>query len=182
MAKRVIHDCDLCKGEFDPENEPVFTITVKPKGKKGKVQGYDICESCANKVSVQLASLLSSAELDPNWAFGLQMIAPGQADNFRSAPDVPLDDAQAADDDLIARKEAEREAATAAIAAGNFPSAPESHTAPYQTEEFEAGQDGECLHLNKSPVKFDQRSKAFAQQCRSCGEWIAADTSRPTRD
>ena len=67
MSKRIIHECDLTKREFDPENEKVFTLVigVKGQGRKAPLK-YELSALAAETL---LAQLNGSHELAEAWGF-----------------------------------------------------------------------------------------------------------------
>lgn len=189
MAKRIIQQCDLCKGEYDPDD--THLITVKKKGKqKGNV--FDLCPECAAKIQRQLVAA-SSEMLDVNWTFdGLSKLPPGMvispadlqaiADEItiaprgsaRAAQEADIAAAQQADDDLITRKEGERR--TAMAEAGQpLEEEQEASEVPYETVAPAPLEDGGCGHMNKGRIY--TVNKQFVQDCRDCGETLVPNTA-----
>jgi hypothetical protein len=174
MAKRVVQECDLCKGEYDPDE--THSIAVKKKG-KSKANAYDLCPDCAEKIQQQLVAK-SSDGLAPDWSFAapldqsfLQAKEPSPARGSRRE-EVTAE--QQEDDDLIARKNAER-AAAASEAGQSIPEQAEAPEVPYETVAPEPLEDGSCPHMNRGPIR--PRGGQFLQECRDCGADLLPNTS-----
>lgn len=163
MAKRTIHECDLTKQEFDPDQEKVFTISVAKKGQKGPMK-YEICAAAAEKL---LAQLNSSEQLDENWSFSSKpkQVSRGRSTTFEDLEQDTEDDSQD-DTKFVARKRAEL------VEAGIVETEPRKAKAKTK--------DGvRCTHLNKGRIETTLKNKKrFAfRACRECGEKIEEQTA-----
>jgi hypothetical protein len=174
MAKRIIQECDLCKGEYDPDN--THSIAVKKKG-KAKANSYELCPNCAEKIQQQLVAKSSDA-LPEGWQFGVQVLRVDSDIQTTNAPRgsrrEEITTLQQDDNDLIARKEAERTAALAE-AGHALPEKAEAAEVPYETVEPTPLDDGGCPHMNRGPIR--PINGQFLQECRDCGVSLTPNTS-----
>jgi hypothetical protein len=185
MAKRVVQECDLCKGEYDPDDTHI--ISVKKKGKQ-KAHTYDLCPECAEKIQQQLVAK-SSDVLPEEWEFCSPNSARTNEQEGRLRRAVGLAEADEApvrgsrraeitaqqeDDDMIARKEDERRAA---LAEAGHPEEEqeEPREVPYETVEPAPLDDGSCAHMNRGRIQVVRGQ--FVQECRDCGETLEPNSS-----
>jgi hypothetical protein len=171
MAKRIVQECDLCKGEYDPDDTHI--ISVKKKGKQ-KANVYDLCPNCAEKIQQQLVAQ-SSETLEALWRFGYLPVAeadvkcgnPEPEREVRGSRRAELESLQQADNDLISRKDNERRNSLKE-AGQTMTEEAEATEVPYETVAPAPLEDGSCAHMNRGRIQAVQGQ--FLQECRDCGE------------
>ena len=155
MARRVIHECDLTKREFDPENEKVFTLSIAVKGKKAPMK-YELSASTAEKV---LAQLNGSNTLKEDWSFSNGDYAPAVDDTPEERPRRTLGDLEDEDDSqFVADKKAElREAGLLRE---------EDEPVAESVINVTSG----CTHINKGPIQTTLRKgkRHIFRRCKEC--------------
>jgi len=162
MAKRIIHECDLTKQEFDPKEEVVFTLSITKKGRKGPHK-YELSADAAEKL---LAQLNSQTQLPKNWSFANGPVAIEEARELpRTLGDL---DNEPDDTKFVAEKKKElREAGVI-----NDEEREEPQAGP--VGQALGGSGDKCRHLNKGSIQTSMRdSKRFIyRQCKECGKQI----------
>lgn len=77
MARRIIHECDLTKQEFNPDEDQVFILRIAKKGKRDPMK-YELSAAAAEKL---LAQLNGSVGLPEDWSFARPIAASPQREH-----------------------------------------------------------------------------------------------------
>lgn len=179
MAKRVIHECDLTKREFDPEDDQVFTLSIAKKGRKAPMK-YELSAAAAEQL---LAQLNGRKELREGWSFyspGDMTPHPpgvrgGESPRRRTLGDLEEEVPQEADepfeDDakfVTAKKASLREE-------GVLGDDPEEETPRELPQDGPVGKamgasTGSCSHMNKGRVQITMRGgkRYVYRKCVDC--------------
>jgi len=156
MAKRIIHECDLTKREYDPED--TVKITITRKSKKGRA--YEISSDAAEMLEKQL---VAGEELVEGWDFhGVEQIyspqevspAPRQETKFI---------AEEEDSELKAILEKKRR-----IQANDEEEHPKRAAKKEDWSDYQPKRRlGDCMHMNKGGIQF--KDDAAYRVCKNCG-------------
>jgi len=174
MGKRIIHECDLTKQEFNPDEDQIFTLSIAKKGRKAPMK-YELSASAAERL---LAQLNGSKELDADWRFAREepdaMPEEGST-GPRTLGDLEYEQEESEDDShFVASKKAElREAG---ILEGEREEPEESTIG----KALGAAQvNNGCAHLNKGPIQTTLKNKKrfIFRVCRECRQQIPEMTA-----
>ena len=168
MGKKTIYECDMCKQDFD-SNEEFSTWTIKKPGKK-RGNLYEICESCGEKAQKQL---VSNNKLSQDWGFKTVIVQQQISSRRQELQELDL-----TDDDLFIQQKLEEEQI-------------EPNTI-YNEEDLEPikilkngpktvkHQKNECIHANKSGPRLittpEGDTKKVVRRCRDCGKNLKVPT------
>ena len=167
MAKRIIHECDLTKQEFNPDEDTVFTLSIVKKGRKSPMK-FEVCASAAEKL---LAQLNGKGELPEDWSFARNV--PSRRAVVSEELDIGsnMDDGIDDDSNFVARKKAElREEGII----GNEEEERELEGGAI-SQALGAKQEN-CVHMNKSGIKVTSDHKKY-RTCNACGKAIPEQSS-----
>jgi hypothetical protein len=181
MGRRVVHECDLSKLEYDPED--TVKITIKRKNKTSK--SYEISVDTADKLETQLSP--AGEPLESDWSFTAmnvlpaeESLAPTPVENMPSPAErrKALEEADPdGDDDKLAGK-IKRQHKDRIKEEKDKPKKASGSSQITVNRQIQGG-DPDCSHMNRTrpqmTITEDDKRYAYTN-CLDCGAEIPIKT------